>query len=347
MTSQKFILLEAMRGLASVYVLLHHIVDKSWSPFGLPLGQCFRFGQEAVIIFFILSGFVIQYSSQRKKDLTFGAYFKARFFRIYCIFIPALFISYLTACIGSESLENIQAGKLIGNVLMLQDVSALKPGVLIDTYKGNAPLWSLAYEWWFYMLFWPFRNILAKHTGASILTFSLAATAYLFFPHFSLRIVSYMAIWWSGSLIAIGMQENNSIFKTYWKAFLTVLAPSLILTFGTLAMKGPDVLKGGLGVHPILEIRHFWSACLILLIAFIWQALRISAPVKLIKPFILIAPISYALYIVHYPILNNTPLGNSTLGMVVAIALSLILSYGLEVILWGRLKGLMSNRQRA
>jgi peptidoglycan/LPS O-acetylase OafA/YrhL len=35
---------------------------------------------------------------------------------------------------------------------MLQDVISLKPNVISAVYMGNGVLWSLSYEWWFYML---------------------------------------------------------------------------------------------------------------------------------------------------------------------------------------------------
>jgi peptidoglycan/LPS O-acetylase OafA/YrhL len=38
------------------------------------------------------------------------------------------------------------------NVLCFQDIVSLKPNV-ISAYMGNGVLWSLSYEWWFYIIF--------------------------------------------------------------------------------------------------------------------------------------------------------------------------------------------------
>jgi peptidoglycan/LPS O-acetylase OafA/YrhL len=42
---------------------------------------------------------------------------------------------------------------LLGNIFMLQDVISLKPNVISAVYMGNGVLWSLSYEWWFYILY--------------------------------------------------------------------------------------------------------------------------------------------------------------------------------------------------
>ena len=46
-------------------------------------------------------------------------------------------------------------------MLMLQDRSYAKPGVWVSLVGGNAPLWSLSYEWWFYMAYFPMRSVAA------------------------------------------------------------------------------------------------------------------------------------------------------------------------------------------
>jgi peptidoglycan/LPS O-acetylase OafA/YrhL len=56
------------------------------------LSFLFRFGQEAVMLFFLLSGFVIYYSFSLGKDKSFQGYFQRRWLRIYPIFIFALLI---------------------------------------------------------------------------------------------------------------------------------------------------------------------------------------------------------------------------------------------------------------
>jgi peptidoglycan/LPS O-acetylase OafA/YrhL len=87
--------LEALRGVAAVYVLLHHIIRARLGIEKGLLGLLFSFGQEAVILFFLLSGFVIFYSFSTGRDQSFGSYFRRRWLRIYPIFFVSLFIGWL------------------------------------------------------------------------------------------------------------------------------------------------------------------------------------------------------------------------------------------------------------
>ena len=67
--------LDALRGMAALYVVIHHSVSKSIMLFGLNIANLFRFGEEAVILFFLLSGFVINFSFVKSRDKTFRTYF--------------------------------------------------------------------------------------------------------------------------------------------------------------------------------------------------------------------------------------------------------------------------------
>jgi len=139
--------LEALRGFAALYVLVHHI---SSSYLGLKtsiVGLPFRFGQEAVMVFFLLSGFVIHYSFQLSSRHCFAEYLIKRTRRIYPIFIIALFLSLLVSLLNSAHLIREEVvTSFFGNILMLQDHPG-RPTPWILPFCGNDPLWSLAYEW--------------------------------------------------------------------------------------------------------------------------------------------------------------------------------------------------------
>ena len=87
--------LEALRGFAAVYVLLHHVSSSYLGYQKKIYGFPFRFGQEAVMVFFILSGFVIHYSLCNNTSENFKIYFFKRTKRIYPIYILALILSYI------------------------------------------------------------------------------------------------------------------------------------------------------------------------------------------------------------------------------------------------------------
>jgi len=138
----KLVKIEAARGFAAFYVFLHHTFSHE-TLFGLPLGWTLRFGQEAVMLFFLLSGFVINYSYSEKQTSSFDYIFN-RATRIFIPLVPVLFLSYIASAYSIGRLPNIEVSELLGNLFMLQDASFLKPGVIVDPYMGNEPLWSLS-----------------------------------------------------------------------------------------------------------------------------------------------------------------------------------------------------------
>jgi len=122
MKNKKLEKLEAIRGFAALYVVLFHALPQKIYLFGINVGVLFRFGSEAVIVFFVLSGFVIKYSWQRSSNKSFRYYFSHRFIRLY---IPLFFIfilGYLLKCYADGSLADPDLKTLFGNIFMLQDV---------------------------------------------------------------------------------------------------------------------------------------------------------------------------------------------------------------------------------
>ena len=79
--------LESLRGFAALYVVFFHVLPQKIYLFGINVGTLFRFGPEAVIVFFVLSGFVIKFTYEKSKDKSFRYYFIRRFIRLY---IPLL-----------------------------------------------------------------------------------------------------------------------------------------------------------------------------------------------------------------------------------------------------------------
>jgi peptidoglycan/LPS O-acetylase OafA/YrhL len=132
--------LEAVRGFAAVYVMLGHIFSDH--------SILFRFGQEAVILFFLLSGFVIMYSYSRGNDKSMRVFLLKRSLRIYVPLLTVFAVNAALYAFQGYRFTCDDAGTLLGNIFMLQDVAGLKPGVVCGTFLGNQPLWSLSYEWW-------------------------------------------------------------------------------------------------------------------------------------------------------------------------------------------------------
>lgn len=322
--------LEALRGFAALYVLLHHFKIGE----GTYLQYFTMQGQVAVMLFFVLSGFVIYYSCHQKRSISFREYFIKRFRRIYFVFILALLISYLAACLNSRSWLPFMPIEFVKNLTNFQDLSR-HPGYWFEGYYGNTPLWSISYEWWFYMLFFPiFKFVRASRQrffaiGISILGFA----TYMIYPNQISIIMGYFICWWWGVEIAKIWLNNHKITFGRLK-FINVSFVIMIVLSGAQLLLYRGTLS--FGDHPIIELRHFIYAYVIIMFGLIWYKMRYPLYRFTFRPFIYFAPFSYAIYVFHHPIVTkyNFHLFHSIiLQKVVFLFVLFGLAYFAEVIL--------------
>ncbi|MGQ7846336.1 acyltransferase family protein [Granulosicoccus sp. 3-233] len=342
---QKLLRLEAVRGLAAFYVVMHHTLPHTYLVGGFNIGYFARFGQEAVILFFLLSGFVINYSYRLGKDKTFNRYFQNRFYRIYIPLFFAFIISYISFSYNAVSLQNIDLKTLVGNIFMLQDWAFARPNVIVDSYMDNGPLWSLSYEWWFYMLYFPIVNLRMSTTARDRIVFGTAigfALLYLVLPQYFVRIGMYLAIWWAGVRLADAYLDG--VIDDYKRHILPVCTLALIVVVlgVNVVLQRADGVRLLLGTHPIIEMRHFVFAFVALVGALIINRLS-WAPFDIVtRPFLIFAPISYALYIVHVPLARNGEylgfFNNVYAEWVGYLVVSLVVSYVIEIWIYPYLK---------
>lgn len=285
--------LESVRGVSTIYVALGHI---------FPGAFLLSFGQEAVIIFFLLSGFVIEYSSAKTLSRGFKYYFQKRFIRIYSVLLALFSIAMILEHSPVGSLEFWR--QLAGNLLMLQDFSRVKPNVIVQPLYSSA-LWSLHYEWWFYMFYFPLAAN-CQREKQTFIVFSLgviAAITYVIYPNVLNRLLLYFPIWWTGVIMARAYVDKERV------VWANLRVPCFLLV-GIAAILAIDcihyVLDGGklrFGLHPFLEFRHVFAAILVIYFGLLWQKAKWFGFQTSLGWGAWIAPISYALYISHQPLL--------------------------------------------
>ena len=104
---------------------------------------------------------------------------------------------------------------------------------------GNSVLWSLSYEWWFYMLFFFLAYRIRKpklNKWVYIITIS-AAISYLFYPFTVNRLIMYFAIWWIGAQMADTYINGKGFsFRSIMPIFYVLLTITVILSVN-LALK--------------------------------------------------------------------------------------------------------------
>lgn len=298
--AQKLVQLEYARGFAACYVCFTHVLPLCG--FGKGKFEIFlRFGQEAVMLFFLLSGFVIYFSFERAEDKSFKNYFLRRFLRIYPIFVISLLLGYLALCVSARNWVRLDIKSALANLCMLQDFSYAKPGVLFSPFAGNSPLWSLSYEWWFYMSFWPIVSWTPKKWQFPIVIAisAVGGIAYFLLPNQVALFALYFLIWWVGVEMArVFCSGRTPDFRNQAKPIIVLTLFCCVLLVPVIAHQG----HLGFGLHPFLELRHFGAALGIVCIALVWSRFKLRFFNSVFGIFGFVAPLSFALYVVHYPI---------------------------------------------
>jgi peptidoglycan/LPS O-acetylase OafA/YrhL len=343
----KFEKLEALRGFAAIYVVIYHLLmPVKLQVAGFDLLFFFRFGQEAVILFFLLSGFVIEYSFERSKDKSFKSYFLKRSTRIYIPLFFVLILSYALQSIAVGELINPAAGSLIANILMLQDVK-IKPNVFFSTYMDNKPLWSLAFEWWFYMLYYLLYKLCSPKNLNKVVAIGvlLAGVSLIIYPFFLNRNLFYFGIWWVGVEFAkLYLKKKDYTFSNARFSFF-ILGSCLFITGLNLLIHSPVHQHISIGVSPFLEFRHFLFSILVSAGAITWYKLKWRGFDKLFGMFTIFSPITYAVYICHWPLLINRDylhsINSGTGQILVALVLTFVFAYLLELKIYPPIKDWM------
>lgn len=170
--------LDALRGLAASGVFASHWRDCLFQDYSQlhtqnPVLAVAYFvtglGHQWVIVFFVLSGYLVGGSVLRQSSRgrwSWREYALNRLTRLYVVLVPALLLGGLidlaglhffgasdvySAHHGMRLMTSAPAGSLtlatlLGNYLFLQ-------GIMVPVFGTNGPLWSLSYEFWYYAAF--------------------------------------------------------------------------------------------------------------------------------------------------------------------------------------------------
>ena len=289
--------LDILRGLAALAVVLLHTRTAAFVDFGalpdtdrgpatLALFAVSRLGREAVLVFFALSGFLVGGGLLRRlasRQFDPEAYALARLSRIGLPLLPAcLFTGGLALAGGAEppSLVALSA-HLVG-----------LNGVLVPTSPWNGPLWSLAYEIWFYVGAGALATVWARRARSGGAWLGLAATVAVF----SVLAPHYALIWLLGAAAALPRFER--------RARLGLVGGGALGVLGTLAYELAQPSKTYAFTAPIpLEVAE----CLVgagCAAALPWlagaEAERWLG--RLRRPAARLAAVSFSLYLFHYPV---------------------------------------------
>ncbi len=136
---------------ALAFIVMTHHLGGYADPNDL-VHQIGRLGALASIVgFFIISGYSMANSLHRDPDT--WRFFKRRFWRIYPVYVWAIVLSTLPSLLFFTVWSDVRPGFLGGAKLpdMLNALVFLQ-GFTTRELPGNGVVWTLAIEWWLYML---------------------------------------------------------------------------------------------------------------------------------------------------------------------------------------------------
>ena len=299
------VLISLLRGAAAIIVAAAHVRAAMYP--GLrtishpPLwfqGFAFitGFAHQAVLVFFIISGWLVGGSLLNKLDKpgAFTDYAIDRMTRLWTVLIPTFILTLLfAAAIGAVDTGRIDyaatnaysALVFFGNLVGLQRV-------FLPDFGGNFPLWSLANETWYYVLFPLLALLFAARTYMARLV--AAAAVLLIVAMLPFSITAYFLIWLLGVAFSRVRIECGPALRLVWLVLLLAVAGYFRLT-GTLDAFTTDTLWQDL-------------ACSLMFLVFLSSLQFRAAPSsKLVRPLAnggrFFADFSFSLYVLHVPLI--------------------------------------------
>lgn len=307
------ITLNLLRALAAQFVLFGHAM--SFLNLGCNKAPCIQ--NIAVMIFFILSGFLISFSLIRKNfQTTFKEFFLARFCRIYSGLIPAIlfitFMDFLALKLNSYShFSDFSIKTFLGNIFMLQNF----PLCHMSVFGSARPFWTLNIEWWMYMFWGWFALKFLFNKKLSKLWF-VHLLILLFFLLMPLRNKYDLSILWMLGVLASFLLVYKDLLKNKNILLITSIIIFCFLVSHSIKHKVDYCLK-----NHVLLFESF------LLLVLYTENCNKNIPEKLSKWIQFWADYSFTLYLIHYSICEL--LSKYTNNLFFLILISNIISIGL------------------
>lgn len=305
------VLLDLLRGLASLLVLGTHWRNLLFVDYGQVLPGVRTFfapgyvltsnGHRAVVIFFVLSGYLISSSifrSLQRNTWHWGRYLLQRLARLWIVLLPGLLLGALWDRIGILLWQAPALYRGVNNDHVMQDVvvtghlstflanTVFLQGPYAYVFGSNTPLWSLSNEFWYYLLFplgllsvmqaqgWPRRALHAA--GFVLVALFVGKSLMLAFP---LWLMGVLLVW-------LPRAPDSSLLR--WGALLLLL----LCFFGipTRFAIGNDYVIG------VVSTAAIWT--------FLGAQHRCPGNTPLARIAHQLARFSFTLYVVHMPLLT-------------------------------------------
>ena len=334
------IYLDMLRIIAALTVFFYHIYFLRY-PNDNVTHILDKLSHLAVIVFFVISGFVIAYTSSSKIS-TLNNYLIVRLSKLFSVVLPALMITGIIQFILKMYFSNILGPFVKGlsfSHYMISGVFCNEIWFYSAAPALNTPLWSLSYEFWYYIIFGLFyyRSGGFKSLVPGILACVVAGP----------KILLLMPIWLFGYFAYTLSPRINIKSSVRW-----IIVFCILLITAVLIKVITPVAK--LGVYPLVYANQFstdWIIGFSIALSFCFLPLH-SAGVNqfFYKAVRAGAELTFPLYVLHFPLIilwdtvfntTNEVLNENLWQVIVGV---LIISCGIGLLLdkyrylWARLK---------
>ena len=312
--------LDIFRGCSALVVCLGHLRNAIMVDFselvdpGIAIKAFYAMtslGHQAVVVFFLLSGYFVGGAVLRSGvNFSWGSYLTSRLTRLWVVLIPCLIVTWLVDLIVEHYAPGVLSGAnydiwhsgpnqgeysadlstFFANVLFLQTIAS-------PVFGTNGPLWSLANEFWYYMLF-PMLAISIGMVGSGkyifrAAMFILAVAIASWLPN---DILYGFTIWIMGVAVYLLQQRIQTLSLT--TARITLISGLLLFGLSLGYSKSVSLNKIFL-IDPDLAVGLTFSILCLVLTYRPFLKMRQSRIVHFSRD---LSEVSYSLYLSHFPI---------------------------------------------
>ncbi|SDN34930.1 Peptidoglycan/LPS O-acetylase OafA/YrhL, contains acyltransferase and SGNH-hydrolase domains [Paenibacillus sp. yr247] len=318
--------LDFLRFFAALTVLVQHL-SPTFGVAGAPPGtgvwlkdfiklsiyEWSQSGFKFVMVFFVLSGFFVSSSVLKMIDndrWSWRIYLTNRLTRLWIVLIPALlltvawkYIQYHLFGMGDESLitTDLRWTTFLGNVFFLQGIRG------VHLFGHNGPLWSLSFEFWYYILFPCIVLAIKSPKWITRLIYTVATAVIAWFV--GIGVIGMFPVWLLGSLLVMvrTIRINSVLIATM--LILVSLALDVLSVNSTiynyLLGSHIPIVSNPLSLIPALlpnmVVGISFSITIYLVLCFFNNK---SLQVSSWNPYRKLAGFSYSLYLLHYPTMD-------------------------------------------
>jgi len=298
--------LNISRGVAAALVLVDHVRHLLLADFNKIVHKTVAdrvlylitgFGHEAVVVFFVISGYLVgglTIKRWRRNGPDIAYFAAARISRIYTVLLPTLVIGFALDCCGQRWLNSsgvytatlnskLDFGSFVANVFMMQDV-------LTNPLGTNGPLWSLAYEWWYYWAFALAALAIIGNRPRRVVYLLAALALGVALPT---KLVLWSLIWVLGILVALWAE--SSLWRPRPVVGLSLFAIAMVgsrLSHNVETASYTEPLATEFSRDALLALAY--STCLC-------SMSGLQARIPMVRLFDWLAKFSYTTYLCHFP----------------------------------------------